>query len=103
MHGVGHGLFVGGPLLLHGVHVVCEAFFDDTLDDVVAVLVFDHFVEFVAGPVQDGFRESGAEVESEDLIHALHHLAALGVETGVNQVFVEHVDDVRDHFLSAVF
>lgn len=103
VHRVRHGLLVRGPLLLHAVHVVREALLDHALDHVVAVLVFDHLVEFVARAVQDGFRERGARVEAQDLLHALDDLAALGVETGVDQVLVEHVHDVRDHVLGAVF
>lgn len=57
VHGGRHGLFVNWPLLLQAMHVVCEPFLNDPLDDMVSVLVLDQLVQFVARPVEDGFGE----------------------------------------------
>lgn len=60
VHGGGHGLLVLWPFLLQAMHVVCEPFLNDPLDDMVAVLVLDQLVQFVSGPVQYGFGEGVA-------------------------------------------
>jgi len=83
VHGGRHGLFVNWPLLLQAMHVVCEPFLNDPLDDMVSVLVLYQLVQFVAGPVEDGFGECVARLKTKDLLHSLHYLAAIRVKTGV--------------------